>query len=303
MSTVAHVALYSDKTCKKSLKLLRLLVVREEIFKYMDMESFLAQNQVFTIEEARVALGVQKRRGSTLHNLLAYHLQKGHIIRIRKGLYYTIPRGLDPQYCPVDPYLIASKLAPDAILAYHTSLAFHGKLHTLRNDFIYITQRKIKPSFVFRQVSFKGISIPKRTSINFGFGVEIVDYQGCKIRITTLERTFVDLLDRPALLGNWEEIWRSLESIEYLNLQQVLAYAQILNNATTYARVAFFLDQHRELFGLSEKDLQAFDAIKSKSPNYLDRHSKEPNQLIARWNLIVPQSLLQRNWEEPHENF
>ena len=268
----------------------------------MKVETFLAHNQIFTIEEARIALELEGT-GSTLYNLLAYHLQRGHIARIRKGLYYTIPKGLDPTTYPIDPYLVAGKMTPDAILAYHTSLGFHGKLHTLRNNFTYITQRKLKPSFAFRNLLFKGISIPKGTSHDVHFGVEIVDYQGCKIRVTTLERTFVDVLDRPALIDNWEEIWRSLESIEYLNLQQVLAYAQLLNNATTYVRIAFFLDQHREMLNLTEKDLSVFDAFKPKSPHYLVRHSKEPKQLIARWNLIVPKSLLQRSWEEPHENF
>lgn len=194
-------------------------------------------------------------------------------------------------------------MTPDSTLAYHTSLGFHGKLHSLRTDFVYVTRRKLKPSFIFRNSAFKGISIPKRALNNPGFGIEIVDYQGCKIRITTLERTFVDILDRPTLIKNWEEIWRSLESIEYLNLEQVLAYAKVLNNATTYARVAFFLDQHFDTFGLSEKDLAIFDKFIPKSPHYLDHHNKEPNQLIARWNLIVPKSLLQRTWEEPHENF
>lgn len=28
---------------------------------------------------------------STLHNSLAYHQKQGHIIRIRRGLYYSIP--------------------------------------------------------------------------------------------------------------------------------------------------------------------------------------------------------------------
>lgn len=266
------------------------------------METFLAHNQIFTTEEVRAALEVEKN-SSTLDNLLAYHLRQRHIIRIRKGLYYTIPRGADAKNHPIDPYLIASKMTADATLAYHTSLGFHGKLHSLRTDFIYVTQIKLKSPFVFRNAAFKGISIPKGTLASPDFGIEIVDYQGCKIRVTTLERTFVDILDRPALIGNWEEIWRSLESIEYLNLQQVLAYAKLLNNATTFARVAFFLDQHRETLSLSEKDLTAFELFVPKSPHYLDRHNKEPNLLITRWNLIVPKSLLQRTWEEPHENF
>lgn len=268
----------------------------------MNTETFLFNNQIFTIDELRVCLELEKR-SSTLNNLLAYHLQRGHIIRIRKGLYYTIPRGADAKTYPIDPYLITGKMTPDATLAYHTSLSFHGKLHSLRTDFIYVTQRKIKPPFVFRNTIFKGISIPKGTLANPDLGIEIVDYQGCKIRVTTLERTFVDILDRPSIIGSWEEVWRSLESIEYLNLQEILDYAKTLSNATTYARIAFFLDQHREAFSLSENDLAAFDAFMPKSPHYLDRYSKETNQLIARWNLIVPKSLLQRTWEEPHENF
>jgi predicted transcriptional regulator of viral defense system len=268
----------------------------------MNMEAFLSHNQIFTIEEVRTALRMEKS-SSTLDNLLAYHLRQGHIIRIRKGLYYTIPRGANEKTHPVDPYLIASKMTADAILAYHTSLGFHGKLHSLRTDFIYVTKRKLKPPFIFRKSAFKGISVPKGTLVNPGCGVEVVDYHGCKLRVTTLERTFVDILDRPNLIANWEEIWRSLEFIEYLDLQQVLAYAKLLNNTTTYARVAFFLDQHREMLGLSEKDLAVFDAFRPKSPHYLDRQSQEPNQLISRWNLIVPKSLLNRTWEEPHENF
>jgi len=247
---------------------------------------------------------MRKSGNSTLYNLLTYHLQKGHIIRIRKGLYYTIPKGVDEKNHPVDPYLVVSKMAPDATLAYYTALAFHGKLHSLRNDFIYITRHKLKPPFIFREMAFKGVSIPnKETLANVDFGIDTVEYQGSKIRVTTLERTFVDVLNRPSLIGDWEEIWRSLESIEYLNLQQVLAYSQILNNAATYARIAFFLEQHREAFGLTEKNLLPFEAFKPKSPHYLDRHNKEPKQLVARWNLIVPKSLLQRTWEEPHENF
>ncbi len=268
----------------------------------MDMETFLANNQIFTIEEVRIALEMEQSN-STLDNLLAYHLRQGHITRIRKGLYYTIPKGADAKAHPIDPYLIASKMTSDSTLAYHTSLGFHGKLHSLRTDFIYITQRKSKPPFIFRNFVFKGISTPKGTLANPNLGVELVDYQGCKVNVTTLERTFVDILHRPTLTGTWEEIWRSLESIEYLNLQQVLAYAKLLDNAITSSRVAFFLDQHREMLGLSEKDLTAFDAFILKNPHYLDRYNKEPNQLISRWNLIVPKSLLQRTWEEPHENF
>jgi hypothetical protein len=43
----------------------------------------------------------------------------------------------------------------------------------------------------------------------------------------------VDVLDRPDLSGGWEEIWRSLETIEYFDLDEIVAYARLLDNATT----------------------------------------------------------------------
>ena len=71
-----HVAF--RKTFQRKLELKKISVTTNIISRYreyMDMETFLVQNQVFTIEEARNALEIEKNR-STLNNLLAYHLQK-----------------------------------------------------------------------------------------------------------------------------------------------------------------------------------------------------------------------------------
>jgi predicted transcriptional regulator of viral defense system len=73
-----------------------------------------------------------------------------------------------------------------------------------------------------------------------------VDRLGQQVLVTSLERTLVDVLDRPYLCGSWEEIWLSLESIEYLDMDQVLKYAFLLANSTTIAKLGFFLETHRE---------------------------------------------------------
>jgi predicted transcriptional regulator of viral defense system len=67
-----------------------------------------------------------------------------------------------------------------------------------------------------------------------------------ELRIASLERTLVDALDRPDLSGSREEIWRSLESVEFFNLDKVVEYGLLLGNATTGAKVGFFLEQHRK---------------------------------------------------------
>ena len=267
------------------------------------LSKFLAERQIFTIAEAQTHLQVSKDN-RTLKNLMSYHLKKGHIVRIRRGIYYVVPAGTSPEECQVDPYLVCSKLAPDAVLAYHTALAFWGKLHSVRNDFVYFTQKKMKAPFLFQGLSYKGVSSPKNLVRCHALDCEVQTsyYLSHQLRVTSLERTFVDILDRPALTGEWEEIWRSLEAIEYLDLDAVSAYATLLENATTMAKVGLFLELHKDELMVEENHLKELSQHVSQKPHYLDRRSKGTQQLVKRWNLIVPRALLEREWEEPHED-
>jgi len=65
-------------------------------------------------------------------------------------------------------------------------------------------------------------------------------------RLQWLERFFVDVLDRPDMTGSWEEIWRSLEMIEFFDLDQVIEDTFLLENWTTAAKVGLYLEQHKE---------------------------------------------------------
>ncbi len=268
------------------------------------MQTFLAQHQIFTIEEVRKALHFDGQT-STLYNLLAYHVERGHIFRIRQGLYYTVPRGSNAETYPADSYLVAAKMTDDAVLAYHTALDYHGHLHTMRNDRVYLTRKKSPKPFIFQNVAYKGIAIPKKitASRDPNFGILTIDRAGIKIRITCLERTFVDILDRPTLVGEWEEIVHSLESINYFDLEKIVEYTRLLGNAITCARVAFFLEMNKEQWHVSEELLKVFESYIPKKPYYLNYRSNEPQRLISRWNLIIPHSFLKRTWEEPHGDF
>jgi predicted transcriptional regulator of viral defense system len=67
----------------------------------------------------------------------------------------------------------------------------------------------------FRGNEFRGVLFPKalREKEEELFGVNREDRAGLQVRVTSLERTMVDLLDRPDLSGGYEEIWRSWEEI------------------------------------------------------------------------------------------
>jgi predicted transcriptional regulator of viral defense system len=271
----------------------------------MKLDTFFAQHAVFTFEEVFNALSNDRQvNSSTLNNLLVYHRQQGHIIRIRRGLYYTIPQGIGSTAYPVDPFLVASKLAPDAVLGYRTALAIFGKLHTISNEFIYLSTKLEKSPYIFQDVKYRKASIPAplKKKSKERFGVTSIDRLGQKVFVTSLERTLVDVLDRPNLCGSWEEIWRSLESIEYFNIEEVLEYAFLLDNATTIAKLGFFLETHRDTLLISDKSLEKLLTRCPKKTHYLETQRSTPQKLISKWNIIVPLNLINRTWEEPGEH-
>ena len=107
----------------------------------------------------------------------------------------------------------------------------------------------------------------------------------------------VDLLHAPALGGAWEEIFRSLEMIDFLDLDAVIAYALRLDSATTVARVGLFLEQQRERLFVEDAHLERLVARAPKDPRYLDA-SRDPGRLVHPWNLIVPEYVLGQRWGE-----
>ncbi|MCK4485602.1 MAG: hypothetical protein KAU38_02450 [Desulfobacterales bacterium] len=102
----------------------------------------------------------------------------------------------------------------------------------------------------------------------------------------------------PKLGGGWEEIWRSLESVEFFDLDQVVRYALFLGNATTIAKIGFYLEQHRDALMVDDAHLQNLQAHRPKQPHCLARTGKAPRRLVAEWNLVVPEEILRQSWAE-----
>lgn len=266
----------------------------------MKLKDFLSRHPVFTSEEfAAARTANQPRSKRTMESLLAYHTSTGVILRVRRGLYVAVPPGMDAETCPIDPFLIAAKMANDAVLAYHTALQFHGKAYSVREQFLYCTKRMPRPA-IFRAYRFRAVAHPKNLYAKGKelFGVDVVDRGGLSVRVTSLERTLVDVLDRPTFGGGWEEIWRSLDSVEFFDLDKVVEYTLLLENATTAAKVGFYLDQRREDLMASAKHLASLRERRPRTPHYLDRSARKSGRLVSAWNLVIPDEILKRAWEE-----
>lgn len=261
---------------------------------------FFRTRPVFTVAEFADWYDPRRTRGArTVEAVLNYHTKRGHVVRVRKGLYAGVPAGATPDRVPVDPYLIAGKLSSDAIIAYHTALEFHGKAHSTTREFFYLTNLAARP-VTFRGQRFRAVRPPAalRSKNAELFGVNTVDRLGLDVRVTSLERTLVDVLDRPRFGGGWEEIWQSLEIVEFFDLAKVVEYALLLDNATTAAKVGFFLEQHKQSLMAGGEHLEPLRKHRPRGPHYLSRGNRGGGKLVRDWNLIVPAGLIERRWRE-----
>jgi predicted transcriptional regulator of viral defense system len=206
-------------------------------------------------------------------------------------------RGVEPAAADVDPYLVASHLQDDAVIAYHAALQFHGKAYSLWRKFHYCSKKRAR-QFFFQDRQFVPVLVPAalRALPDLGGGIREVRQAGGLVRVTSLERTLVDVLDAPDKGGGWEEIWRSLEMVEFFDLDAVISYVKNLGSALAAARVGFFLEQHRETLMVEDKHFDSLRALAPAQPRYFDRKRK-PGKLVSRWNLVVPERILNRDWE------
>ncbi len=183
------------------------------------------------------------------------------------------------------------------MLAYHTALEVHGKAHSIFERVFFQSNTPLR-QYTFRNFRFECILFPKalRKKDQQGFATQTVERTGLDIRVASLERTLVDLLDRPDLGGGWEEIWRSLESVEYFDLDLVVDYVKLLDNRTTAAKVGYYLQQHAETLMVEDRHLEPLRQLRPKQPHYLERGKS--GRLVREWGLVVPDSLAKRSWEE-----
>jgi predicted transcriptional regulator of viral defense system len=270
-----------------------------------DLAIFLAKHPVFTHEEFKEFWGRERTANQyTIDTVLKYHTKKGHIARIKRGLYITLsPLDTKDKYY-LNPNLVAVKLAPDAVLAYHSAIEIHGKGYATYWYLYYLTSTHVRPIKI-GQYHYQPLHYPKALvkKNKCNYGVETTTYEYISIRVTSLERTLVDCLDKLSISGGWEEIWRSFDTVRYLNWDTVIEYCLLLENATLCSKLGFYLDQRKnELSGLEPAYLQVLEKRIPKSVHYMERIARsdkfEKWRFIKRWNLMVPEGDITRNWDE-----
>lgn len=265
-----------------------------------EIEEFLERFPVFTLDELVDGLGNDSLGSSRsrVYNLIKNRRRSGRLGVVKEGVYFVVRPGQTTSNAPVDSFLVASKLAPDSVLAFHTALDVLGFGHSLFHRYYYFSKTYRRP-VRFHGELFRSVKAPQKL-VQAGkefFGTEKVERVGVKILATGKERTLVEALEHPEYCGGFEEMYRCLEKMPYLQPEILLGYLDLREQKNLFAMAGFFLEQHREDFHVEESLLQLLERHKPLQPLYWDR-SRKGGILIKRWNLIVPQAAVERSWEE-----
>jgi predicted transcriptional regulator of viral defense system len=244
---------------------------------------FLSQvgaKRFFTIEEARKTLGHKK--GDPTSQFLERLKRKGWILRIKRGLYVTVPLSAGEETNPqVHEFQVAMHLVSPAVIAYWTALNHHGMTEQLPRTVFIATNHLVRhPPKEVLWFSYRIVSLrPQRF---FGIVQQWIDES--PFNITDKEKTIIDGLDLPEYVGGVGEITKALRtSWKQLNKEKLFKYALRMGNAAVVKRLGFLL----ETLKLEEAESLRREAQRSTGFPLLDPQLPRKGKHSRRWGLLI----------------
>ncbi len=188
-------------------------------------------------------------------------------------------------------------MSVDAVLAYHTALEFHGKAYSVYTRVQYPFRAQVASIEVSDRMSSRGVPVP-HLLLEKGqesFGVVSHKRSGVELRVTNLERTFVDVLDRPDLTGSWEEIWRSepLNSSTWIRSSNTFFCWRM---RPPPQRWDSFWNSTRKPLMVDDAHLHLLRSCAHAIRIISVRGKRKGCQWVKDWNLMIPVEILDRSW-------
>jgi len=257
----------------------------------MDTTTFLQTHRVFNLDEAVQALAPSGGRKATLERL-NYAAGRGKLKKLARGVYASVPAGVDAAKFQPDRFLVAAALRPDAVFSHHSALELLGAAHSDWRLCTAYSARRSQP-FNVDGLELRFLSYPqslvRHQSVDLGLrSVHRLDRE---LRVTGPERTLIDGFRRPDLLGGLAEFIESAAGFSVLELPLLFELLDVFGQKGLWAAVGWFLETYRTTFYVSDDDLTVIDKQVPRTPLYLAR-DRRGGVLVRRWNLIVPEELV-----------
>ena len=236
---------------------------------------------IFTTDDARAVTGSS---APAVDLLIAGLIAKKWLIRLNRGTYLIVPMsaGHEAEYSE-DWFVVARALIEpaDYYLSHYTALEIHEMTsNPVLTIYISTPVRRIEKRLGGATYRF----ISARPENMWGIR-EVWATPTQRVRVSDLERTIIDCLDRPDLCGGIPEVakglWAKRETIDFGILT---AYAKRLGRKSVIKRLGYLLGVF-ELGGPAA----AGDLAEAVTPSYalLDPTLPDEGRYVSKWRVRV----------------
>lgn len=223
-------------------------------------------------------------------NQKIYNAKKSKIIKGvggRRSIYFIVEPGQHYNNAQPDCFQLATQLAPGAIICYASALMVVGKSHSVINT-MYVSAESRFRSLEFQGMKYQYVDLPKRN-----VSIQEFPYKGGIVRTTTIERTLIDCIRAMRYSGGFENLYRSYEGIAYLNWKKLENCLKHFESPLLKARVGFFIELFKDRWKIPEGFFIRLQKLVPKNPDYFLGRRVKSGKLISRWNLIIPEQVLE----------
>lgn len=240
------------------------------------------KERVFTLKEAA---GITKNY-QVAKNEIQRLIKKELVKRVLPGIYHIVP--FDYQGYIPEPILIAPKLMPKMFFSHISALQIHDLVDSSEIFISCSTTKTIKIySTTYNLLKTKGY-----------FGVEEKIIGNQKVKVSDIERTFLDCLNKIDLFESLEA-FEAVMSNAKINTNNLLEHLKKYGKKKLYNYSGYFLEKMKSYLNIEEKDLEKIKKRLTKKVYYLQikpksRYSKIRERLsgtkpkfIKQWNLVV----------------
>lgn len=219
---------------------------------------------------------------NTLEKLLSNMTQQGLLMRVKRGLYYTIPYEQEAATFMPQWHLLAPCLAQgrEYYIAYHSALHLHGMgtQPALREQIVVDKPPNLTTIYI-KEIPFQFIY---HNGQHF-FGQQQTWINSfVQVYCSDAEKTIIDSLFIPAYAGGIVEVAQALQrSWCKLNPLKLLAYCKRFRSQAVIKRLGFLL----ELLKIKTVLVQDLQKLKTRSYVPLDPEMPDEGPRSSRWSI------------------
>ncbi len=220
-------------------------------------------------------------------NLLASLARSGVLSRFGRGKYVVLSADIVYHHrgYTTDPLSILDQLFGDEpyYAAYATALYIHGLSHQIPFQTQVATIRQKRSMRVGNSL----IKFVKISPLEL-FGYEERRYLDSFVKVSDIEKTIIDCIQRPDLCGGISEVTRSMaEALGRIDVDKFLSYISKIANEAAIQRLGFILAKLRfEKYEVDSRLLKELKNRKFRHRHLLDFTQPKKGKFSKEWKII-----------------